>query len=128
VVCSDVLEHLVDRRSATRNLASMVAPGGHLLVTCPTGRVYQTERHFGHVSHPSVAEMEGHAAAAGLRPVRVENWGWPLYRAMKWATNVDSAWAMKNFASGRYSRSAKLVSDVLYWVNWLNLPTSGAGC
>jgi len=128
VVCSEVVEHIEDRRTAFRNLAAMVAPGGHLLVTCPTGHVYQTERTFGHVSHPSVAEMDAHASAVGLRQVKAENWGWPLYRALKWATNVNTDWALRNFASGRYSRPAKLVSDVLYWANYLNLPSSDAGC
>jgi SAM-dependent methyltransferase len=128
VVCSEVVEHIEDRRAAFQNLAAMVAPGGHLLVTCPTGHVYTTERHFGHVSHPTVAELEGHASAAGLRAVRSENWGFPLYKAMKWATNVNARWAMKHFASGRYSPSAKLVSNLLYWANHLNLPSHEGGC
>lgn len=128
VVCSEVIEHIEDRRAVFQNLASMLEPGGHLLVTCPSGRVYTTERHFGHVSHPTVPEMDADASRAGLRRVRSVNWGFPLYKALKWATNVNPEWAMKNFASGRYSPAAKLVSSALYWANYLNLPTSGRGC
>jgi SAM-dependent methyltransferase len=128
VVCSEVIEHIDDRRAAFQHLAAMVAPGGHLLVTCPAGRVYTTERHFGHVSHPTVHEMDADAARAGLRRVRRVNWGFPLYNALKWATNVNPGWAMKNFASGRYSPAAKLVSSALYWANYLSLPTSDRGC
>ncbi len=128
VVCSEVIEHIEDRGAAFRHLASMVAPAGHLLVTCPSGRVFATERHFGHVSHPTIPELDARAEAVGLRRVRSENWGFPLYRALKWATNLNPAWALKNFASGRYSPSARLLSDALYWANYLNLPTSGRGC
>jgi SAM-dependent methyltransferase len=128
VVCSEVIEHLDDRRAAFRNLAAMLAPGGHLLVTCPAGRVYATERHFGHISHPTLAELDERAAEVGLRRVESVNWGFPLYKALKWATNVNADWAIRNFASGRYSTSARLVSTALYWANFLNLPDSEGGC
>lgn len=128
VICSEVVEHIDDRAAAFANLAAMVEPGGHLLVTCPTGHVYETEKTFGHVSHPTTDEMVRLGAGAGLSHLRSENWGFPLYKAMKWATNVNASFALKNFASGRYSPAAKLVSNALYWANWLNLPSSQAGC
>lgn len=127
VTCSEVVEHLDDRRVAFEHLARMVAPGGHLLVTCPTGRLYATEKFFGHVDHPTAQELDDHARAAGLQPVEIRTWGWPLYKAMKWATNINAPWAIKNFASDSYSRSAKLVSNALYWANYLNL-SRGEGC
>jgi SAM-dependent methyltransferase len=128
VVCSEVVEHIDDRRTAFTNLAKMVEPGGHLLVTCPTGHVYETEKSFGHVSHPTESEMIQLGSAVGLVHVSSENWGFPLYKAMKWATNVNVGFAMKNFASGRYSPGARLVSNALYWANYLNWPSSRAGC
>ena len=66
VTCSEVIEHLDDAAAALRNLARMVAPGGHLLVTCPAGTMYATERHFGHVRHPKVGDLTAWADAAGL--------------------------------------------------------------
>jgi 2-polyprenyl-3-methyl-5-hydroxy-6-metoxy-1,4-benzoquinol methylase len=128
VVCSEVIEHLDDARSAVANLAHMVKPGGRLLVTCPAGTMYATERHFGHVRHPSAADLAAWAEAAGLRIDTLWNWGWPTYQVLKWATNVNADWALRNFANGRYSRSAKLVSTGLYWLNYLNRRDDRRGC
>ncbi|MEW5855214.1 MAG: class I SAM-dependent methyltransferase [Myxococcota bacterium] len=128
VICSEVLEHIEQRASAVRNLAAMVAPGGHLLITCPTGRMYQTEKTFGHVSHPTEEELRRLGRDAGLVTAQAQTWGFPTYAALKWATNINAEWALKNFASGAYSRPARLVSEALYWVNFLNFPSHPAGC
>ena len=120
VVCSEVIEHIEDQSAAFRNLASMVAPGGHLLVTCPTGTIYPTEVHFGHVRHPNTDELLAMGRASGMRPLSSINWGWPTYRALKFATNVNSDWAIERFAEGDYSLASKAISHFLYALNFLN--------
>ena len=128
VVCSEVIEHLDDQRAAIRNLASMLTDGGTLLVTCPTGKLFATERHFGHVHHPTPAELVEDVQAAGLRVVSLLNWGWPTYLLLKWATNVNAQWALRNFAAGDYSSPAKAVSNGLYWMSFLNRSHDARGC
>ncbi len=128
LICTEVIEHLDDRKAAFANLAAMMNPGGHLVVTCPTGHVYETERHFGHTSHPSVEEVRSLASGAGLTTLDIANWGFPLYRAMKWATNVNAEWAIKNFATGDYSPAQKAVSLGLWAANFVNKKDSSQGC
>lgn len=128
VICTEVVEHLDDRPRAIENLAKMVEPGGHLIITCPTAKVHATEKHFGHISHPTPSELERDLRRAGMEVDELENWGFPLYTAMKYATNVRPDWALKNFAAGEYSPTAKLVSKALYYANFLNLPSSRHGC
>jgi SAM-dependent methyltransferase len=128
VVCTEVVEHLDDRPRALRNLASMVAPGGHLILTCPTGKLHATEKNFGHISHPSPHELRGQLVATGLEVVSMSSWGFPLYTALKYATNVNPDWALKNFANTEYTPTAKLVSKALYYVNLLNPPSTPLGC
>ena len=128
VICTEVVEHLDDRPSALKHLASMVSPGGHLILTCPTGKVHATEKHFGHVNHPTPRELRRDLEAAGLEVVSMKRWGFPLYTALKYATNVNADWALKNFANTEYSPTAKLVSKALYYANFVNLPTSPLGC
>jgi SAM-dependent methyltransferase len=128
VVCSEVVEHLHDRPAALRNLASMVKPGGHLLVTCPTGRMFATEVRFGHVSHPTVDELSSLGADVGLDTVRYEHWGWPTYTMTKRLTNLWPNWAVKQFGTGRYSVAKRLVSGGLYLMNFANLPNAASGC
>jgi cyclopropane fatty-acyl-phospholipid synthase-like methyltransferase len=128
VVCSEVVEHLQAQEAGVRHLAAMVAPGGRLVITCPAGTMYATERHFGHVRHPTKDDLVRYAEAAGLRLVSMRNWGFPFYRALKWATNVNSEWALRSFGSTRYSRAAKAISTGLYWFNYLNFPDDARGC
>jgi SAM-dependent methyltransferase len=128
VVCTEVVEHLDDRPRALKNLASMVSRGGHLVLTCPTGKLHATEKNFGHVSHPTPRELKGQLVDAGLDVVSMTSWGFPLYTALKYATNVNPEWALKNFANTEYTPAAKLVSKALYYVNYLNPPSTPLGC
>jgi SAM-dependent methyltransferase len=128
VVCTEVIEHLDDRRAALGHLAAMVSAGGHLVLTCPSGKVHATERHFGHISHPLPGELRTMVMDSGLEVVSHENWGFPLYTSLKYLTNLRPEWALRSFAEGRYGTSARLVSKALYLVNFLNLPTASGGC
>lgn len=128
IVCSEVVEHLNDRGRAFRNLATMLTAGGHLLVTCPTGHVYDTERHFGHVSHPTMDELVHLGGENNLSLVLSQNWGWPAYALLKFVGNLDSEWALKEFAGGGYSWPKRVVCHVLYLLNFLNVPDSKRGC
>jgi len=128
VVCSEVVEHLHDRPSALKHLAAMVKPGGHMLVTCPTGRMFPTEVTFGHVSHPTVDELRRLGGDVGLDTVRYEQWGWPIYAMTKRVTNIWPEWAMAQFGKGRYSMPKRLVSSALYMLNFANLANAASGC
>lgn len=128
VLCCEVLEHLHDQAGVLQNLGAMVAPGGHLLITCPTGPVFETETRFGHVRHPTADRVREIAVAAGLEPVHLERWGFPAYAATKWLVNLQPDWAMAHFARGRYSAAHRLVSNVLYWMNFANLRDTVRGC
>jgi SAM-dependent methyltransferase len=127
-ICTEVIEHLSRPREALANMHAMIEPGGSLVLTCPTGRVHATERHFGHVGHPESTELRGWLEGAGFGDVEIENWGFPMYVALKYATNVDPEWALQRFASGAYDTRAKAVSTALYLANYLNLRSSRMGC
>ena len=128
IICSEVIEHLLNQRKAMKNLAAMLADYGVLLLTCPTGRVYFTERRFGHLSHPRLHEIKEMAHDNGLRALTALNWGFPFYRILKWLTNVNPEWSVENFAAGGYSLRSKMISHICYYVNFLNLPASPWGC
>jgi SAM-dependent methyltransferase len=128
VLCTEVIEHLGDRQTAFRHLSSMVAPGGYLLITCPTGRVFATEAAFGHLSHPSRDELLTLGSANGLRTVRQANWGFPAYTLVKHATNLHAEFALRHFASGSYSPLKKALSLILYWLCFLTFGDHPLGC
>jgi SAM-dependent methyltransferase len=128
VTCTEVVEHLDKRKEAFGHLASMIKPGGALVVTCPTGKVYATEKHFGHTTHPDVEELRDLGRQAGLVLDTCVNWGFPVYRMTKWLTNLNPEFALKNFAVETYGAMQVLVSDALYFANYLNATSSPLGC
>ncbi len=128
VTCCEVIEHLRDRPAAFRNLASMVKPAGHLMVTCPTGRMFATEVRFGHVSHPRIDELLALGTDVGLDTLRYEHWGWPTYTLTKRLMNLWPNWAMGHFGKGRYSVGKRLVSSGLYVLNFANRTDAANGC
>jgi 2-polyprenyl-3-methyl-5-hydroxy-6-metoxy-1,4-benzoquinol methylase len=79
VVCTEVLEHLVDPAAAVRHLAGLLAPGGALVLTVPNGREDQ---------HP----------AYGMRSDGTAYWGhvhfwspesWPLFLRASLGADAD---------------------------------------
>jgi SAM-dependent methyltransferase len=128
VTCCEVIEHLDDQPGALKKLAASVVPGGAVLVTCPTGPLYPTEKHFGHVRHPTPDELVGWARDAGLEPVQVVSWGFPFYALTKWATNLKPDMALERFGMEKsYGVAEKAVSGALYLLNYANVPSSSRG-
>jgi ubiquinone/menaquinone biosynthesis C-methylase UbiE len=129
IVCSEVIEHLGDRSLAFKNLSAMMSPqGGYLLVTAPTGKIYETEKLWGHTTHPTPAEIRAHAINNNLEVLSLASWGFPFYTCTKYATNINPDWSVKNFGSGSYTKSQKAISNFLYIVNKFNLKNSNFGC
>jgi SAM-dependent methyltransferase len=128
VVCTEVIEHLDDPEAAMRRLAAAVTPGGHLVVTCPTGKLWPTEQHFGHVRHPRDADLAMWGRRAGLDVEELWAWGFPTYALTKWAANVRPEAALKAFAGERrYGLPQIAVSTALFLANYANLRSSPFG-
>jgi SAM-dependent methyltransferase len=128
VLCTEVLEHLADPASAMKRLAAAAAPGGHVVVTCPTGKVWPTERHFGHVRHPTPAQLEEWAKGAGLVVEELWSWGFPFYAFTKWAQNVKPDFALESFAGERpYGPAQIAVSTAVWLANFANVRSSPWG-
>ena len=128
VLCSELLEHLDEPGPALRRVAAAAKPGGIVVVTVPSGRVFPTERAVGHVLHPSAEVLQEWFAGAGLEVLAARRWGWPAYLAMKWAANLDPDRALAAFGSGRYSWTKRRVNDVAYVLTGAgSLPDSRRG-
>lgn len=118
VTCCEVIEHLDDAEAALKNLGKLVKPGGYLFISCPTGKIYQTERSIGHIYHPKPCDLRRWGAQAGLQTERELRWGWPMYRTLKNITNISSDYSVKHFGSGNYSPFKVLVNKIAYFVTF----------
>lgn len=114
VVCSELLEHLDDPGVALDGIADSVVAGGIVVVTVPNGPVFATERAVGHVEHPTPDQLRAWFDHAGLELLELRRWGWPGYRLLKRAANIDPERAMAAFGSGRYSWPKRRANDLAY--------------
>ncbi|HWA71316.1 MAG TPA: class I SAM-dependent methyltransferase [Polyangiaceae bacterium] len=85
VICSEVLEHLADDALALSRIGSLLAPGGHLIVTVPSGQKTRFDVAIGHVRHYTRAGLADLLRHNGYDVERAMAWGFPfhnLYRRL----------------------------------------------
>ncbi|NKB42836.1 MAG: methyltransferase domain-containing protein [Alphaproteobacteria bacterium] len=122
VVSADVVEHIADDAAAIRNMASMTAPGGRLIISTLQGRMRNFERQVGHVRNYAPNELESKMRDAGLKIERVVAWGWPFYSPLY----RDLLDIMDNKGTmGRFGLIRKTICHILYGLFLLNRSTKG---
>jgi SAM-dependent methyltransferase len=100
VLCTEVLEHVADWKKAFANLATLLGPGGHLVVTCPFFYVlHETPYDFW---RPTPFALRSFATCAGLMEVEVRTVGssWDILGTLLGA-NRGTAHAADRSMSGR---------------------------
>jgi SAM-dependent methyltransferase len=80
VICSEVLEHLPEDRPAPREIASVLKPGGSLILTFPYRRSYFAgdDRFVNHFRRYELGEMKTNLDEAGLKAVEIQKVLGPL--------------------------------------------------
>lgn len=128
VLCSEVIEHVSAPQQLLRKLFASVVEGGHVILTCPTGTVWPTERHFGHVRHPTPADVTVWARDAGFVVEELWSWGFPTYALTKWAQNLKPEQTLRHFAGDRpYGVAQIAVSTAVWLANFVNVRSSPWG-
>jgi SAM-dependent methyltransferase len=80
VICSEVLEYLPEDRLALREIASVMKPGGSLILTFPHRRSYFAcnDRFVNHFRRYELGEMKTNLDEAGLKTVEIQKVLGPL--------------------------------------------------
>jgi SAM-dependent methyltransferase len=73
VLCTEVLEHVADWQAAWTNLASLLAPGGRLILTCPF--IYPLHEEPYDFYRPTRHAIRHWAAQSGLQILEQRNLG-----------------------------------------------------
>jgi trans-aconitate methyltransferase len=115
IVCSDVVEHIEDHRSALRNMRAMT--GRWCLVATLQGRMRSFEPEMGHVRNYRRGELASLMREAGFRIVRQAEWGFPLYSPLyrDLLERVPPGATTGQFGPGRI-----VLSRLLYYAFFLN--------
>lgn len=122
VTCLEVLEHLPEEGSerAAAALSAACSPGGHLLVTVPTGRIHETERAFGHIRHFNLEDIGELFRRHGIETISIQRWGWPFHDLSRELANIHPRASLKAFASDRPSLVSSLIFALWTRLNRFN--------
>jgi len=79
-ISSEVLEHLSDDRQAIKEIARVMKPSGHFIVTFPHRKFYFAvdDRFVGHFRRYEINEMTDRLKDAGFKPVAIQKVLGPL--------------------------------------------------
>lgn len=120
VICSEVLEHILDDITALQNLRRMTRR--YLLISTPQGRMRRFEKQYGHVRNYAPGELVKKLEGEGFMILSVLEWGFPfyspLYRDFLEATGSKGT-------TGEFGAMRKLVSHAIYCLFLLNSSRRG---
>ncbi len=94
LVCAfEVLEHLEHDAEMLATWASFVRPGGHLMLSVPAwpDRFGPMDTHAGHYRRYTPDQLRNLLTGAGLQPVQIAVYGWPLGYALEAVRNPIDA-------------------------------------
>lgn len=124
VVCTEVVEHCDNYRTAIGRLAAMSSR--LLAMTVPCGPLFPIDRMVGHIRHFQADEIARALTESGLPPDRTECWGFPFFNLYKHAINLRPEATARTFLSDKpYSPAMKAFSLLVYGLFRLSLPLAG---
>ncbi|MFA5356661.1 MAG: class I SAM-dependent methyltransferase [Candidatus Omnitrophota bacterium] len=119
VISSEVLEHIADWQGAIRNLALM--SGRYLLITVPSGKIYNIDRLVGHLRHYQAGELKEELEKNGFTVIYHKRWGAPFHSLYKYLINAAGyKKTYERFALRPYGPLKRLFSDILYVIFYFN--------
>lgn len=121
-VCSEVLEHLADDRTAIKELARVTELSGHLIITFPHRQFYfgNDDSFVGHVRRYELTGMVGHLREVGFQPILIEKILGPLEKVtMSFAVFCFSL-VQSLRPKGRKREASKAILFLLPLFKWLN--------
>jgi SAM-dependent methyltransferase len=120
VICSEVLEHLVEWESALDNLIAMTRD--HLLITVPSGDIRLMDRLVGHHQHFQGPELISALEVRGCAVTRIRRWGFPIHSLYKvMISSLGAERLYKSVGMGQtLSISQRVISVILYCLFFLN--------
>jgi len=123
-ISSEVLEHLADDRQAIKEIARVIKPSGHFIVTFPHRKFYFAidDRFVGHFRRYEINEMVGQLKDAGFRPLAIQKVLGPLEKVtMCFAVLCFSIIQKFQYKKGNIPRNLVIVNIFTSIFKWANL-------
>jgi trans-aconitate methyltransferase len=120
VISLQVVEHIPDDLAVIRNMRLM--SNRYVLIATMQGKMRASETNIGHLRNYSSAELEDKMKRVGLKPIRVEGWGFPFYSPLY---RTAAEWLPAGPPDGPMGRTSKLIAALLYQLYRLNVSGKG---
>lgn len=88
IICSEVIEHLENWKTALENIARMTGPGGYLILTTQSGRRFRSDLALGHLQHFELHYLTDYLKTLNYDIIKAERLGFPFYNLQKAANSV----------------------------------------
>jgi len=119
VICSEVIEHIDDYKTAIENLCSL--SDRYLLLTVPAGKVYQSDISVGHFRHFTEKMLEEELALHGFETVMSKRWGFPMQSLYRFLINLVGSDTINDaFLNKEYGFFKKVFCNMLYAIFFIN--------
>lgn len=120
IFCTNALEEMKDDDVAMRNMARMLAQDGRLFIVTTHRKAYWTRKdeEASNVRRYERSDITSLLSQAGLKPVHIESWGWPLYRVwyrLMASVNQDTLWEKRSL-----SLPARVASRIAYYALYVD--------
>jgi len=130
VIASEVLEHIVDYKTALINLTKMADK--YIIITVPSCPLFPTDKNVGHIRHfnkNGLVELKEILSNENFKLVKANRWGYPFFNIYKHLINgFGSKRIQKSFIDqNKYGLSQKIISEFLYQLFFLNLNNTSKG-
>ncbi len=125
VICSEVLEHLPEDRLALCEIASVMIPGGSLILTFPHRRSYFAcdDRFVNHFRRYELHDMEALLRETGLNPLEIKKILGPMEKLTMVFIITGLSWLQRMRGEkrdpGGNSAAWRVISSLFEWCNRL---------
>lgn len=120
VMSLQVVEHVPDDVALLRNIRLMSKR--YVIIATMEGKMRPSESRIGHLRNYSSDELTEKLQSVGLKPIRVEGWGFPFYSPLY---RTAAEWLPGGPPDGPMGRVSKLAAAFLYQLYRLNVNGKG---
>ncbi len=120
VVCSEVLEHTPRYLDTLRWIYRALSPGGEAILTTQAGRIHASDLYTGHTQHFSLASLKRALRDIGFEVVHARLWGFPLFTAQKYLTDVRFEHVRTAYLEGGLSLRKRIAFSLAYALYFLH--------
>ncbi len=113
VICSEVIEHIVDRHQVVWNLSKLISSWWYIILSTQSGKRYESDLVNGHVKHFSLQELEDDFAQYNVQTIFSYKKWFPWYDLQK-MVHSNLIWTAKSIQYGEMTVWKKALFTFVY--------------